>query len=266
MSQMQTQALPTLIPGTAAYYIARFAPPAERAQVTHWLLWFAQIDQIATQAKDPGIARLKLDWWHREIDRLNQAQHPLAQALAPQVQATWQTEQMHRVLEAAEQRILQQTPVDTEALRTQCDLAGGSRAMLLANNAAPELQAKAVRLGRYHAIVERIHSLHRDLQRDYLSLPSAWLRAHQIALDDLTVGRPLPGLAAAITALLTPYETPVIQALPALRREPLLQHPLRQTAQTLHLVRKLRRHGFTCHQQDWQLTPLQNLWYAWRMR
>ena len=91
-----------LTPGSAEYYVARFAAPLERVAVANWLVWFAQLDQIADRAKDPGVARLKLDWWHTEIDQLDQARHPLGVALAPQVQAAWQVEHMHRVLQAVE--------------------------------------------------------------------------------------------------------------------------------------------------------------------
>ncbi len=253
-----------LIPGTAEYYVARCTPAHQRAAVTAWLLWFAQLDRLADNVRDPGVVRLKLDWWRAEIDRLPDAQHPLTVSLAPHVQADWQRAQMQRVVGALEQRILKRTPTDPDDLLVQCEQQGGSRAMLLAGNTEFVLQQRAAELGRYHALAERLRYVQRDWQQHYLSLPSAFLRQQGVNPADPLADR--TSLAAALEVLLAPCEQPVVRALPELRREPRLHPPLRQVAQTMHLVRRMRQQGYRCAASSWQLTPWRNLWSAWRMR
>ena len=265
MHSPDAQTYVTLKPGSAHYYVARFAAPAEHQAVTSWLAWFAQLDQMTDNIKDPGVARLKLDWWHAEIDQLDQARHPLAQALKPWVQAPWQIKQMHRVLFGIEQHIQKKSPVNIAELTDQCDQAGASRALLLANNADAELQAQATILGRYHAVVARLQQLHHDLRHDYVSLPLVLLREPRIALDVAAVSAS-PDWVPTLEALLAPFEAPVLQAMPKLRREPRLHNPLRQTAQALQVVRLMRQQRFAYQQHHWKLSPIRYLWHAWRMR
>lgn len=255
-----------LAPGSADYYVARFAAPAERIAVAAWLAWFAQLDRIALNAKDPGVARLKLDWWHTEIDQLEQARHPLAQALVPWVQSSWQIEQMHRVLCAIEQGIRKLSPMNLAELTDQCDQAGASRAMLIANQADSGVQADVAVLGRYQALVTRLQYLRRDLQADYVSLPVALLRDPEVVQAGLAKVATSPDWVSALEALLAPFETPVLDMMPRLRRDPSVHNPLRQTAQAVHLVRLMRQHGFVCPQTEWCLSPMRYLWHAWRMK
>ncbi len=261
---MSVADLEQLTPGTAAYYVARCAPVHQRAAVTVWLLWFAQLDQLTDRVKDPGVVRLKLDWWQAEIERLPNAQHPLTTRLAPYVQSAWQREQMRQAVVSMEQRILQRTPTDLDDLLAQCQQQGGSRAILLADNAAPTLQQRAAELGRYHALVERIRHLQRDWQQHYLSLPSDFLRQYGVDPADLIADK--KQLSVALDALLALYAQPIMRVLPELRRESRLHQPLRQTVQAMHLVRHMRQCGYLYTTTPWQLTPWRNLWCAWRMR
>ena len=50
-------------PGSAAYYVVRFSHPEQQPALARWFVWFDHIDRIAAKASDPGVARLKLDWW-----------------------------------------------------------------------------------------------------------------------------------------------------------------------------------------------------------
>jgi phytoene/squalene synthetase len=261
---MSVTASEQLTPGTAAYYVARCTPEHQRAAVTAWLLWFAQLDRLADRVKDPGVVRLKLDWWQAEIERLPDAQHPLTVGLAPYVQVAWQREQMRQAVVAMEHRILQRTPTDLDDLLAQCQQQGGSRAVLLAGNADPILQQRAAELGRYHALVERIRYLQRDWQQHYLSLPAGFLRQHDVDPADLMADK--EQLSVALDVLLALYAQPIRHVLPELRREPRLHQPLRQTVQAMYLVRHMRQRGYLYTTTPWQLTPWRNLWCAWRMR
>jgi phytoene synthase len=70
-------------PGSAAYYVVRFARPPVRDDLSILFAWYANIQDLRT-ISDPGVARLKLKWWSNELGRAadGQATHPLAQRMS----------------------------------------------------------------------------------------------------------------------------------------------------------------------------------------
>ncbi len=254
-------------PGSANYYIARFAASAQRDRIAAWFAWFAHLDQIVEKAKDPGVARLKLDWWREETHFMHRqaARHPLAQALSQYINADWQIMPMHRILDAIEQRILKQMPHDLTAFQQQCAQQGGSRAILLANSADPDRQNQAEWLGGYHAMVLRIQHLGKDIQQHDLSLPQTWLNQHGIQRIQLENGEDIPALAEAVQALLPSVEQKLLDERSRLKQQIALHTPLRMAVQAWYLSRQMRKKGYASHQHEFELTPLQYLWAAWRM-
>jgi phytoene synthase len=238
--------------GSPNYYIIRFSPAEQRHSLAHWFAWFAHINGIANKAKDPGVARLKLDWWREEIHYMQQqqARHPLAQALSIQVQDDWQITQMRDLLDATEQRIRKLTPNDEIQFHQACEQYGGSRAILLSNTSNEAIQQQAKQLGCYCAAVQHIQTLGRDLQQGYSSLPKHYQ----------------DGLPDKLADLLKQLEKPIRQDWSQLRQEKYLQVTLRMTAQALQLSRLMQTKGFNCREYYLQLSPLRNLWHAWRMQ
>lgn len=252
--------------GSAWYYIARFSPPRRRDEIAAWLAWFAHIDRIAAQTRDPGVSRLKLDWWREEATLTQQgiARHPIARTLSTGVTGAWQVAQMQRALNAVEQRIMGWCPMDSEAFVHQCQTAWGSRMSLLANAENPAEQEWADCAGRYYSVVEQLQYLGRDLQRGYLPLPQDRLQRAGLNLGRLQDDVELPGLNQIARELLSDAEN----AWGAVRRQtcnlPSFDPVLRLTSQARRTARLLRRHGFQTHRKTPRLTPIGLLWSAWR--
>ena len=251
--------------GSPAYYVARFSVPEKRGDVARWLAWFAHLDNIALKATDPGVSRLKLDWWREESENAlyDRARHPLAQALAPQVTASWQVDQMLRALQAVEMRILRRQPRDRDDYVARCGDSHGSLALLLGAGERADLEGTGERLGIYLATVEHLRHLGRDAITDHVTLPADHLARHAVDLEDLRNGRAIAGLANMADELLAQHRPDDIRQL---RRHAELHPVLRLAAQAQRLERKLRRHGFASHQRRLELTPLGLLWSGWRMR
>ncbi len=65
--------------GSVPYYAIRFSPAEQRNGLAARYSWLHEIDRIISTIKDPGVARLKLDWWHKEWTQAlsGSATHPI---------------------------------------------------------------------------------------------------------------------------------------------------------------------------------------------
>ncbi len=253
-------------PGSAAYYVARFSPPTRRDAVAAWLAWFDLLDRAVRQASDPGVTRLKLDWWREEAQRLpaGDARHPIAQALLAEVQADWQVAQMQRALDATEARVMRAAPHDLGDCLAQAREEQAPRLQLLAGPVDTEQQSAIETAGGYVGTVARLQRLGEDVHRDALTLPADRLRAAGLDLDSLRRAPEVPALASLGEALLAAAEAAWRQA--PLRREPATAPVHAVIAQHRRIARLLRRHRFQSHRRILRPTPLGLLWSAWRGR
>lgn len=73
--------------GSSAYYAVRMSKAPHRNALAALFALRNELQAIPDQVSDPGIARIKLDWWRSEINRLfaGEPRHPLSQRLAPVV-------------------------------------------------------------------------------------------------------------------------------------------------------------------------------------
>ena len=54
--------------GSSFYYAFMFLPPARRQAMTAFYAFCREVDDVADDVQDPGVAATKLDWWRREVD------------------------------------------------------------------------------------------------------------------------------------------------------------------------------------------------------
>lgn len=76
-------------PGSNLYYCLLFYPQLLKKSL-HALHAFAiEIGDILVECSDPGVARIKLHWWHEEIQRIysGQARHPVGMAVTSLLQS-----------------------------------------------------------------------------------------------------------------------------------------------------------------------------------
>lgn len=245
--------LPTLQAGSAEWYTVRFSPIAIRERIEHWFAWFALLDETANKAKDPGVARLKLDWWREEVQRMQvqQARHPVAQSLQTYIHDEWKLLQMQRAIDSLEQRILRRRPDSENALLQQCADAYGSRLQLLCNHVAPVLDE----LGQCLGVCQILQDLPEALAAGHNPLPAETCTQHAIDLDALQ-HQPVPlALKKHLLSLATGINRARLQSL---HKQVSLRPGLRLTAQHLtHAQRKPRTSGSAATGA---------LWAAWRLR
>ncbi len=239
-------------PGSGPYYVTRFAPPERRNEIATWFAWFSLVDQAVLQSSDPGVTRLKLDWWRDEAERIanGSARHPLGLALTPSIHHPWQVQQMQRLLNAAEDQVRQHSPKDPVELQNQCRDEQAPRLHLLAGECPgrDEVEAAAFYIG----VVTRLQRLPLDLRRGYVSLPVPH-RDTESALEAGQLGE--AGVQLVETAARRLPADP--SALPP--------QPLALLAQHRRIARLLISHGCPTRRLL-SPTPLGLLWSAWRGR
>jgi phytoene synthase len=185
----------------------------------------AELQAIPDQVSDPGIARIKLDWWRGEVDRLfaGEPRHPLSELLAPVV-----TEQalplspFNELIEAVERILRADRHPSLQAQRESDEQDLGALFELIARcegthaEAPAQAQAQAPaqaqgqlttvrRAGGWCAQVRRIRDAGLLLRRGREVLPSDQLAAAGLSHEQLAsaAGRQrLPELLRPIAASL----------------------------------------------------------------
>ena len=73
--------------GSSFYYSFLFLPKPKRQAITALYAFCREVDDVADECTDAGIARTKLAWWRAEIANLyaGKPQHPVTQALTDAV-------------------------------------------------------------------------------------------------------------------------------------------------------------------------------------
>ncbi len=253
--------------GSSTYYSIRFSPPERRDDLAHLAAWRHQVRAILEEVRDPGVARLKLQWWRDEARRLVEGvpSHPLNRALQPLIaRAGLPIDPLLELADAVEDAILGRDPVGARALEAACDADLGGHFELLARVQGlqdPGDLAAARCLGTFCALVYRIRDSGWLARQGRVPIPLTRLRAAGLNPDKLRLAEHrarlpewLPELARQARALLVrPLN---FAGLPA---------GLRLRARILaSLLDELEALSFQVAEQRLCLTPRRKLWLSWR--
>lgn len=238
--------------GSAAYYAVRFSPEPMRQRNALLLAWYDLMQDIATEPRDPGAARLKLDWWRQEIDCLinGSARHPLAVQLQEAGISERARTQLTAIVDDAEAQILSPVLDNDGAFAAACRSGLGTFFVLLTciERRSDYDTERCFELGGYCAAVERVRyvaeherRLPVDMNRQALRKANPEHRAsrieallNQFGTTPAAAGERVPDLARRLTAL----------------------------ARAMHA--KMRDKEFAVADTLIDRAPLAHLWTAWR--
>lgn len=253
--------------GSSAYYSVRFAPVALRDDLAALHAWRHQVRAVLHEVSDPGVARLKLQWWREELGRsfAGEPRHPLGQVLAPALgRHGLPPEPFHRIADRVEAEILRRRPADEAELGAACEDDLGALFELITachGRDEPEALTGARRLGGFCARVYLIRDSGALARQGRALLPADRLRALGLSPEALGEARSRQRLPE----LLAPTVEAARDAQAAAERGPRLPLGLRVRARILAtLLAELERSGLAVAEQRIGLTPLRKLWLAWR--
>jgi phytoene synthase len=257
-------------PGSSLYYAVRFAPAERRDALAALAGWRHTVRAILDEVSDPGVARLKLDWWRDEIRRTldGAPRHPLSHVLRAALDAGNLGEALPAapflaMADDVEQALRRQRPADTTALRAvdAHDLGALFELMARAHGErdADTLTA-ARRAGGWCAGVRRLRDAGLLLRRDRTVLATGAVTAAGLsheALAGTEHRHRLPDLLAPEAAALR-SEAPALP-MAGLPRALRIQQRIHQA-----LLDELQRSGLAVVDQRIGLTPLRKFWIAFR--
>ncbi len=254
--------------GSSTYYSLRFSPPGLRDDLAILAAWRHQVRAIPVEVSDPGVARLKLQWWREELDKLpaGQPSHPLSQALQGVVyRYQLPLPPFFQIASQVEEEILRHPLPDSAALIRACDADLGALFELMAGChglADPERIASARATGAFCALVYRIRDSGWLARQGRAPIPMDLLGPHGLTPDALRqvphrarLPEWLPELARQAQALST-RTSDHLSALPPFARV--------RARILASLLREIEALSYQVVDQRLSLTPLRKLWIAWR--
>jgi phytoene synthase len=259
-------------PGSSLYYAVRFAPRELRDTLATLAGFRHEVRAILDEVSDPGVARLKLDWWRDEIRRTLEGapRHPLSHVLCATLKPAAFGDGLPAgpflaMADAVEHALRHERPADTAALRAADTQDLGALFELLARvhgERDENATASARRIGGWCAGVRRLRDAGLLLRRDRSVLPTDTLAAAGLgheALASTEHRHRLPQLLAP--------EAEALRAAAPVAASDAVPRALR-IQQRIHeaLLEELRRSELAVVDQRIGLTPLRKFWIAVRTR
>jgi phytoene synthase len=259
-------------PGSSLYYAVRFAPRELRDALAALAGFRHEVRAILDEVSDPGVARLKLDWWRDEIRRTLEGtpRHPLSQVLAGTLKPKTLGDGLPAgpflaIADGVEQELHRRRPADTAALRAADthDLGALFELMTRAHGERDESAiAAARRTGGWCGGVRRVRDAGLLLRRDRTVLSTAALAAAGLSHEALTSTEHRQRLPQ----LLAPEAEALRDEAPAAASSPLPRALRVHQRIQFALLEELCRSELAVVDQRIGLTPLRKFWIAVRTK
>ena len=258
--------------GSSFYYSFLFLPAERRRAITALYAFCREVDDVADEVTDVGIARTKLAWWRTEVANLfaGHPQHPVTKALAPFVAAYGlDGARMNEIIDGMEMDLVHHRYADFESLRLYCHRAAGVVGQLSASifgftNPATLEYAEA--LGLAFQLTNIIRDVGEDARRGRVYIPQDELARFGLAPEDLLAlrgGEPFRQMMAFQAERAQSYYDLACSKLApedrASQRAGLIMAAIYRT-----LLEEIRRDRYDVLDKRIALTPLRKLWIAWK--
>jgi phytoene synthase len=258
--------------GSSFYYAFLFLPPARRAAITAFYAFCREVDDVADEVTDPGVAATKLAWWRSEVGSAfsGRPSHPAMHALLPHATA-YGIEPSHllAVIEGCQMDLDQSRFLDYAGLERYCHLVAGVVGEVAANifgrTEASTLDF-AHRLGLAMQLTNIIRDVGDDARRNRIYLPMSELKQFEVKAADLLERRYSDRFTALMRFQAERAHRTYDEALARLpERDRATQKPGLMMANIYRsLLREIEADGFQVLHQRISLTPLRKLWIAMR--
>lgn len=252
--------------GSSTYYSLRFSPPGLRDDLAILAAWRHQVRTILVEVSDPGVARLKLQWWREELDKLpaGQPSHPLSQAVQAVVsQHQLPLQPFLQMAGQVEEEILRRPLPDSAALIRACDADLGALFELMAGCQGltdPDRIASVRAIGAFCALVYRIRDSGWLARQGRAPIPMDLLGPHNLTPNALRQGPQRARLPEWLPELARQAQTLQARSSHLGALPPFARVRARILAS---LLREIEVLSYQVVDQRLSLTPLRKLWIAW---
>lgn len=167
----------------------RLMNPSQRRALEAIYAYCREVDDLADDCSDPGVASMSLAWWGEELGRVGtgEARHPVGQALqAARQDYALALDDLEAVLRGVQRDLRPQTPASWEAFDIYCDEVAGAVGRLsavvfeeLRTGRLPEaLDQYAGLMGLAFQATNILRDVGEDARRSRVYLPIPLLKSH----------------------------------------------------------------------------------------
>jgi 15-cis-phytoene synthase len=258
--------------GSSFYYSFLFLPAERRRAITALYAFCREVDDIADEVKDVGIARTKLAWWRTEVANLfaGHPQHPVTQALAPFIaEYGIDRARMNEIIDGMEMDLVYHRYPDFESLKLYCHRVAGVVGQLAASIfgfANPATLEYAEALGLAFQLTNIIRDVGEDARRERVYIPQDELARFELSVEDILARRGGEAfrslMAFQAERAQSYYDLAYAKLAPedrANQRAGLIMAAIYRT-----LLGEIRRDRYDVLDKRIALTPLRKLWIAWK--
>ena len=256
--------------GSSFYYSFLLLPRDKRDAITAFYAFCREIDDVVDECDDPDQARIKLDEWRAELDRLyaSQPNHPVTHALQPVIGAYGiDREQLEEIVDGMAMDLDQTRYPDFKSLRLYCHrVAGvvGEVAAAIFGYRDHATLKYAARLGLAFQLTNIIRDVGEDARRGRIYLPLDELAQFGVTESDLLQGRESDGFQRLMAFQYQRAQDTYAEAmalLPATDRRS--QRPGLVMASIYRaILEKIRRDDYPVLRRRTSLTKLDKVWLA----
>jgi phytoene synthase len=264
--------------GSSFYYAFLFLTPPRRAAITAFYAFCREVDDVADEVSDPGVAGAKLAWWRSEVGAAftGNPSHPAMRALLPHV-AAYGIEPRHllAVIDGCQMDLDQSRYLDFPGLASYCDLVAGVVGEVAANIFGRTLDstvAYAHRLGLAMQLTNIVRDVGDDARRGRIYLPMSELKQYDVKAAEILEGKYSDRFTALMRLQAERAHRTYDEALALLGdADRAAQKPGLMMANIYRsLLREIEADDFAVLHQRISLTPIRKLWIAmqtnWRGR
>ncbi|MET0381905.1 MAG: presqualene diphosphate synthase HpnD [Burkholderiaceae bacterium] len=262
--------------GSSFYYAFMFLPPARRSAMTAFYAFCREVDDVADEVQDPGVAATKLAWWRNETAAAfaGAPTHPVMKALMPHAHAYGlRQDHLQSVIQGCQIDLEQSRFLDYPGLAKYCHLVAGIVGEV-ASNIMGRSQAQTVefahRLGLAMQLTNIIRDVGDDARRNRIYLPISELQQFDVKSHEILRREAPWGYGERFSALMR-FQAERAHALydeafallPDADRA--TQKPALMAANIYRrLLSEVEAADFQVLHQRISLTPLRKLWIACR--
>lgn len=258
--------------GSSFYYSFLFLPPRQRSAITALYAFCREVDDTVDEIADPEVARIRLQWWRTELQRLftGHPEHPVTRALEPHLtQFGIDAPRLQEIVDGMQMDLDQTRYLDFPNLHLYCHRVAGVVGTLSAGIFSQGDQAcseYAENLGVALQLTNIVRDIGEDARRGRIYLPIEDLQRFKVSAKDLLDARHSEGFEALMrfqAERARGFYRKAFELLPdtAVRA----QRPgLIMAAIYASLLDEIQDDGFRVLSHRVKLTPLRKLWIAWR--
>ena len=258
--------------GSSFYYSFLFLPPEQKQAIIALYAFCREVDDVVDECDDPSLARIKLNWWRSEIDKLFEGapQHPVTQALARSIERfNLPREHFLEIIDGMEMDLDQFSYDSFKDLSLYCYRVASVVGLMAAEIFGYEDRQTlkyAHNLGMAFQLTNIIRDVAEDSLRGRIYLPADEMQRFGVEVDDilkLNMTDNVRQLMAFQCQRAKDYYQKAFELLPPSDRYR-QRSGLIMAAIYRETLDEIERDGFNVLKQRISLTPLRKLWIAWR--